>query len=375
MPEDEKFPSFEQIGARVAEFVRRNPGIARMEPLGLSEEGRPVQAVEVTDPDVAAADKQVALVICGRHGGELGTRVVGTAVLEWLASEAGARTRREQRVIVVPVANPDGCVREQFHAPKDGLSETERKTIAALAERTRPDAVVDVHSLGGNDVESVITAHTTRCAEDEFIQNALAGEMVRAAAAGGYPFDLQAVAFADGYNNFFSGLCYERFHSVAFGMEVNHRVLGPAEAGASGLAAIAGLLEAGNRRFPWQRETGYPNGVLIGNFLGAIQAGGADAESRRRSRCEIWRNRSGFAVPGRQTPEAGVVRITTEYSDGRLTVPARLCCRIRGKPNIRGVRINAERADWACLHDECSTYVFADAGPPVEGACELEVRF
>lgn len=34
------------------------------------------------------------MVVCGQHGNELGTRSVGQAVLEWLASEEGTETKR-----------------------------------------------------------------------------------------------------------------------------------------------------------------------------------------------------------------------------------------------------------------------------------------
>lgn len=369
-----QFPPFERICEQVSAFVGRHAGIARAESLGESEQGREVLAVEVTDPAAEEEDKQVALVVCGRHGQELGTRVVGPALLEWLASPPAAETRRGQRVFVVPVANPDGCVREQFHAPSDRLSELEERTILALAERVCPDAVVDVHSLGGSDTEAVIAAHTTRCAVDELIHHTLAAEMAEAAGRRGYPFDVEAVPFPDTYNNHFCGACYERFHCLAFGMEVSHLSLGPAEAAESGVAAIVALLEAGNRRRGWQARSGYPNEILIGNFSASIRPAGANAAERSRSREEIWRHRGAFAVPQREMPDRDTLKLTVRHEGHAPTCAWSLCCRLRGRRVIRGVRLDGRGGPVCAWQDACSTYVRATVPPAGPQAHELIVQ-
>ena len=73
------FPSFEDVYEKVDRFVEKNSEISRSESLGASVEGREIRAVFVTDKSVPVQDKEVAVVVCGRHGNELGTRVVGTA--------------------------------------------------------------------------------------------------------------------------------------------------------------------------------------------------------------------------------------------------------------------------------------------------------
>jgi hypothetical protein len=374
VPDKAQFPSYRQIRADAGAFVRRHDAIARLESLGVSDEGRDVPAVIVSDPTVASDQKQMALIVCGRHGSELGSRVVGMGVLKWLASEAGAETRRRQHVVVVPVANPDGCVREEFFAPTDGLSALEERTILSLAERYSPDAVVDVHSLGGSDIEAVIAAHTTRCAEDECIQYAVASEMVEAAARQGYPFDIHAAPFPGAYNNFFSGACYERFHSLAFGMEVNHEALGPVEAAASGTEAIAALLAAGNRRAGWQRTRGYPNELLIGSFSTSVRPGGADAAARRRSRVEVWTNRAAFGAVHREMPDAGTVRVTMAYEGNALAAPCELCCRLRGRPKVRRARLNGSSVTQEACYDGSSTFVFAPIAALTAGSYELIIE-
>ncbi|MCK4298820.1 MAG: hypothetical protein KAX80_04770, partial [Planctomycetes bacterium] len=334
------FPSLEDIYSACEEFVTKHAPLARLETLGSSPEGRPVQAVFVTEPSVPPSEKEVALFVCGRHGNELGTRVVGLALLEWLASEAGAETRRKQLVVVVPVANPDGCVREEFFAPDDGLSETEQATIAQLASSLRPDAVLDVHSMSAGDTEAVITAHTTAAGEDEFVHRAVGVRMVEGAARAGYPFALHRVHLSDGYNNFFCGMCYERLHSLAFGMETNHFALTPEESAESAVAAITPLLRTGNQRAPWQCSPGYPNRIIVGELRSSIQATGTCPEEVRESRCRLWAARRHFAWPRREMPNPHTLQLSTDYTGEEEGFAFSLCCRLRGEPDVRNVSLN-----------------------------------
>ena len=103
--EYDSFPSLDDIYQELDRFADRHSDIAHIDSLGLSPEGRNVKAVYVTDKTVPAAEKEVAVLVCGRHGQEMGTRVVGTALLDWLSLAEGEETRRRQLVIVVPVGN------------------------------------------------------------------------------------------------------------------------------------------------------------------------------------------------------------------------------------------------------------------------------
>jgi len=313
-------------------------------------------------------------VVCGRHGNELGTRVVGTALLGWLCSDAGAETRRRQLVIVVPVANPDGCVREEFFAPSDGLSDVEQRTIAELARTHQPDLVVDVHSFGESDIEAILPANTTSAAEDVFIHRDLAMRATEGAARVGYPFAVHAVRLSGDYNNFFCGMCYDRFHSLAFGMEVNHASLAPDQAAASGVAAITSLLDAGNTRSPWEPQAGYPNRILLGDLFTSIRAAGDDAGQRRTSRSHIWPNRRHFARPKRETAGSSAIRVLTEYAGAALPCRFSLSCRLRGSPAIRAVRLNGEPVDAPTHTDNCSTYVHVGIAPSGRQSYELSVE-
>jgi hypothetical protein len=365
------FPSLDDIYQNLERLADKHSDVARVESLGVSAEGRDIKAVYVTDGSVPASEKEVAVVICGRHGQEFGTRVVGNALLEWLSSEEGAETRRRQIVIIVPVANPDGCVRGEFFAPGDGLSEAEQNTIAELARIHQPDAVIDIHSLGGSDVEFFLTANTSGSGEDVFIHRKLAAKMVEDTAQQGYPFSVRAVKLSSGYNNFLCEMYYENFHSLAFGMEVNHLSLSPEEAAESGVAAVRSLLSAGNARWSWEPHSGYPNRILMGNFFTAIRAAGCNAAERRESRSKIWQNRKLFTVPSREILDRHTVKVSTKYSGESLSCKFSLCCRVRGFPTVKKARLNEEDVEIYTYKDKCSTYVCVDIQPSAEEEYEF----
>jgi hypothetical protein len=368
------FPELGEIADRMERFATSHQEISRVVSLGTSEEGREIAAVEVTAPTVAAEKKECAVVLCGRHGNELGTRVVGTALLSWLASREAARVRNCQRTLVVPVANPDGCARGEFFAPSDGLSETERAILRQLEGAYQPDLIVDVHSLGDGDLEAIIAANPRGVAEDHFIHSTLAREAAAAACKAGYPFALEWMPDRPTYNNFFCEACYERSHSLVFGLEVNHWMLGPEQAGQSGVAAIKALLNSAARRFPWEAQTGYPNKLLAGRFEASLRAAGDVAAQRRESAALLWRNRARFGPIARETPDPGVVRVWTDYTGEDLPCQLSLSCRLRGRDLRPRLWLNGTEVNCRSCEDECSTYVFADAEVRAGNTYELVAR-
>lgn len=367
------FPSLSDIYQSLDRLIDRNSDCMHIESLGLSEDGQDIKAVYVTDRSLPLSEKEVAMVVCGRHGDELGTRGVGPALLEWLLSPEGEETRRKQLVIVVPVANPDGCVKEEFFFPQDRLSETEQTTIVKLARVYHPDAVIDVHS-DFLDTESVIMANTSNSGEDVFIHNVVRAKMIAEASRLGYPFLAHEVERSRSYNNFFSGVCYENFHSLAFGMEASHFSLGPEEAAESSLAVIRSLLNVGNTCSFWEANSGYPNRILVGDLFTSIRPVGRNATERRQSRSEIWQNRKFFTCPLREALNRRTIRVVTNYSGEELVGGFSLSCRIRGFPTIQRVLLNEKTVDPHIYKDECATNVCVD-NPLIGGEYELVIEW
>ncbi|MCD6404249.1 MAG: hypothetical protein J7M19_00305 [Planctomycetes bacterium] len=365
------YPSLDEIHDRVDDFVASNGRIARLIPTAPSEEGRRVPAVAITDPRTPDDDKEVALVVCGRHGNELGTRTVGLEMLGFLAGEAAALIRGRLNVVVVPVANPDGCVRAQFHAPSDGLSPTEIAALVPLAHSLQPDAVVDIHSLGQSDIEAVITANTSPGGIDDRVHNALAERMCEAACREGFCFTVESVA-GGGYNNFFAGWCYDEFHSTVFGMEVNHAALSPGQAGASGRAAVVGLLVEGTKTFTGERYPGFPNRVVAGDEGFAVRASGETAAARRASRASLWRAARGRGSVKRRFEDGVVVCSAAVPVDEPLE--AALSCRVRvAARRIAGVTLSGSEVKWEAVERPCQTDVFVDTALEGDGIVEMRI--
>ena len=379
----ESYFTYEEIEKWIEQYENKNREIASVESIGYSDEGRAIKAVHVTNNAVPISDKEIVLIIIGRHGDELGTRVVGPSVLEWLASNAAKEIRDRQHIIVVPVANPDGCVHTVFGLPAYHLSDFEKRTLLQLGEKYIPDIVMDVHSVGKEKfglnwggLEAVIINQDAKAGEDQYILWEMAREMIHSAARAGYPFLLHTLEYyqqlrkkADRYsgsafNNHVNGALYEAFHPLTFGMEVNHFALSPHDTAQSGLSVIESMLQKGNGISPWEYYPGYPNRILSGDFLAWIGPRGRSAEERRNSRKEIWQKRNFFEAPFnpyREVSDGHSLRIFVRYSgDEEITNGVTLSFRIRGTPKFNSITMNNENVDYYSKRDECSTHVFVD---------------
>lgn len=375
-------PDLEKLDHQLDEFARNHPDTVEMFSLGSSEEGREIRAVLVTDRGRPLEEKEVVVVICGRHGDEVGAFAVGLQLLQWLVSEPAAEIRKHQLLAVVPFANPDGFVRGEFLAPKDKVSTIEKKYIGLLVDRFRPDALIDVHSLGRGDLEAVIAGHTSHRGEDDFIAGLLAAEMIKGAEQEGYPFVYHPLGVQEQqpwtnvrYNNFVCQECFELCHSIVIGLEVNHFALDIEDAAWSGVSAIIPLLHVAARKFSWESYTGYPNKIIKGNFLTSIRATGERPGDRRESRYEMWRNRDLLSEPLRKMPDRNTIEVYTTYSGIELLNPVSFSCRIRGRPAIREVYLNERQTVFYSSEDRCSLYLFCDVRPLTEGEYKLEIKF
>jgi len=378
-----KIISYDEIDNRVGQFINKNKDIAYEEIIGKSDEGRDIKAIHITNKTIKIMEKEIVLIIFGRHGDEIGTRVVGLALLDWLASKDAKKIRDNQHIIIIPVANPDGCFHNVFGSPVNNISELEKNSILQLGEKYIPDIVMDVHSVGmekhginWGGLEAVIIDQSADAGEDQYILRQMAEEMINDAAKAGYPFLLHTPKFyqdfkekADllsniAFNNYVNEALYKSFHSLAFGMEVNHFVLQPDDTVNSGLAIIQSMLNMGNFTFPWEYYPGYPNRILSGDFLCSMKPKGVNANERRKSRKDIWSKRHLFKVPYnpyREMTNNHSIRITVIYcGEEEITGGITVSFRIRGMPEIKKLTANENNIEYHCKKDECSTYVFLD---------------
>ena len=185
-------------------FVAEHKTLVHKESIGTSEDGRDIPALFVTNRAIPNQDKQIAVVTLARHGSELGARVVGPEILNYLVSDRARKVRDTQLVIVVPVANPDGFARDSFNSSMYRLTKTERLSLGklfSLKSTYPPDMIIDYHSLGKvegskidkGDLCAVIPANTTKWGMDEQIHQHVAQKMVQAAEDGGYPYEIHTL--------------------------------------------------------------------------------------------------------------------------------------------------------------------------------------
>ena len=171
------------------DWVAKNKNIAHKEVIGKSPDHRDIPAVFITNENVPNDDKQIAVITLGRHGQELGTRVVGPEIIHYLCRSDAEEIRKTQVVIVVPVVNPEGFVLNEFCSSRTSLTKAERLILGGLFKKFPPDMMMDFHSLGKSagskhdqgDMEVIIPANTTRWAMDEQIHQYIAREMQKAA--------------------------------------------------------------------------------------------------------------------------------------------------------------------------------------------------
>ena len=377
------YPSYTRLRDLIESMVQQNNNLAWAETIGYSQEGREIRAIHITDRKTPIEKKEIALVICGRHGDELGTRVVGPFLLEWLCSEKADSLLKNQYIILVPIANPDGCANVAFGLPPDKLSKMEQQTLLRIALKFLPDVVIDVHSLGKKKygyhwggLQAVVIDHKADSGEDRFIVQNMANQVIQSACDQGYHYLLHDVGFYQnlsrrakavsdsGFNDHINKACYNAFHSLTFGVEVNHFFYSPDVTGQSGKNIIRALLLMGNRHYPWEYYPGFPNRLLSGDFLSSIRARGASAGERRRSRHEIWQNIDGFVkylAPYRKTPSKHAIEIICKYSGNQeIKQGVTLCFCITHGSKLNKIRINTEPVDYQIKEAPCCQHIFVD---------------
>ncbi len=151
------------MAALLAVFGCRPPppiplAVAERDIVGHSVEGRPIDCIVIGTGSV------VLLIVASIHGNETG----GTPLVRQLVQEFGARPRllQDRKVVIIPVANPDGMARQSrynargvdlnrnfaasnwFSGPRTGavpFSEPETRAIARVIQAFQPEWILSIH--------------------------------------------------------------------------------------------------------------------------------------------------------------------------------------------------------------------------------------
>ena len=397
-----------EVHAWIDGFVEQNQSIADKKVLGKSDDGKwDIPAITITNKSIPDDDKQVAMVTLLRHGQERGARIVGAEILNYLAGDEAAETRDNQKVIVVPIVNPEGFIRDEFNSSMYGITDMEKRIWGTLCAEDTPDMMIDYHSLGKSDatkydrgdMEVIIPANSTKWGMDEQIYQHVANRMLEAAEAKGWPYeihtleDLSFYYFGDGpaarlpqrylqekvfllhiqnayehynassslpgYTNYTCGPAYMKWHTLVIGMETNHWGIKPEDGlGESGLIPCQALMDMGNNRFPWEKDPGYPTNLLCGDFRISIRATGNTPGERRVSREKLWPERVNFDILKREMledPETTLAEVG--YLGENVPLDFALCLRMR-QDVIKNVTIDGKNAEFETFKDHCSTFLY-----------------
>lgn len=240
---------------------------------------------------------------------------------------------------------------------------------------------MDVHSLWYNELQAIIDGHTGSHGEDNMIHQILAMNMLESAEKTGHPFmitdfkNIKKVLAGLGYNNFLCDAFYDKVHSLVFGLELSHFNWSPLDVKNSGVACVSALLKAGNQRFSWQKDSGYPNHILFGDLFTSIRAAGKNSGERRRSRAEIWKNRKYFQRPARIRMRNDNIKVKTEYSGENLSSGLEITSRIRKDYAIKDIFLNRKKVDeFVTFQDRSSTYVSIPIKTIRKGKYELTIE-
>lgn len=180
------YRSYRETWLRVAAAALAAPGRVSVGAIGASHGGEPLWAVEI-DPPGGAPARATTLVIAGIHAMEHVGVATSVALVERAASPASRW--RDQRLVVMPIVNPDGfraveaglargarrfwranargvdlnrnfavgwddryylarVARRIFAPGPAALSEPESRAVDALCERVRPRHAVSLHAFG-----------------------------------------------------------------------------------------------------------------------------------------------------------------------------------------------------------------------------------
>jgi hypothetical protein len=109
----DRYPTFEVLNQMIDQFATDYPNICRVETLGLSEAGRPIKIVKITDnPD--NNEQEPEFYYTGQmHGDEIVDYIMFLRLIDYMLSNYGTDTRvtnliNNYEIWINPLSNPDG---------------------------------------------------------------------------------------------------------------------------------------------------------------------------------------------------------------------------------------------------------------------------
>lgn len=391
------YPDYDDVMKESREIAAAHPEFAAYSEIGNSEEGRPMPLLTITDPQIPTADKSVFLLSGGTDGSEEVGRAVALGMARTLLEPQHRELLRRQVALVVPVTNPDGCVRNQGDSAGNALgipatevhlqdrppATAEGRNMRALAEEWIPDAHVDFHGLAGGSMGDCSYLYPT--VNSKWAIPILMGaelEMEEAGAGAGFPQQGRPRLWWEPRHNLPGWLArnHSSFCMVVEGTENYYPI---EDSVASGVVRLLTFMKLGEQMRWFNDFPNYPCDVVNGGRMGAIMAYGKNYTERRKSRRDI----SQMILQG--VPELGralcdydwtaVIRFKVEETVKTLPQGMRFKATIDRRATIKEVLWQDHRLEpglWSRQMTPAGIVVTADVPEkPRHGRNELSIRY
>jgi hypothetical protein len=376
--------------------------LVTVETVGRTAQGRPIDAVTITDPAAPAVDKQHVLIAAGQHGNEESARLVALRLMDYLLSPDGKPLLRRQKIVILPNVSPDAAEADTYETPAGikpnldhadtGATSPEGKALEKVALQLQPELYVDLHARGhaGCSHDMVLFPPSRPYTEDEGLLWEIAQKMATEGEKAGIPHVVHPLTWP-GWGGYdldqpSSTLwMYRRFKSMVFlteNAEHNEHTYTEKQRATSGVNRLKPLLAMGSRRFPKLYYHGYPCSMAVGLFNAGAVAVGETAERRRASRIEIWRNASAFEKATPVIPEVAKAKtLQVHYTGPTIRSGVGFQVRIAGKWHVKRISFNGrllkprETDGYYTWQDQHTTYAVAALPELSKGKHEVTFLF
>lgn len=295
------YPTYEDTMSESREIAALHPELATYTEIGKSEEGRPLPLLTITDRSIPAAHKSVFLLTGGTDGSEEVGRAVALGLARALLERQHRTHLQRQTVLVVPVTNPDGSVRDQadkagnahgvqasdVHLQDRPPATAEGRAMRALVEEWIPDAHIDFHGLAGGSMGDCSFLYPTVNAKWSIpILMEVDRELAEAGARAGFPQqDRPRLWWEPRYN--LPGWLARNYSSFCMVVEGTENYYPIEDSVQSGVVRMLRLMDIGEEVRFFQDAANYPCDVVSGGRMGALMSYGANHAQRRKSRRDI----------------------------------------------------------------------------------------
>ena len=110
-------PNSQEVRERILSLAAKHPAAVSVRTVLETAQGRPIDAVTITDPRSSDADKQHVLIAAGQHGNEESARLVALRLMDYLLSPDGRPLLPRQKFVILPNVSPDAAEADTYETP------------------------------------------------------------------------------------------------------------------------------------------------------------------------------------------------------------------------------------------------------------------